>query len=113
MVKLCAKKNDEEYVIHMDSIDDAMTTIRLLYTTRHDYDYIRIVDGCNGAVLEELTCIPAEKAWEFWSDLKETMRVDPKHVAKHMGISLDEAEDFLTSCVYHGITKRQGGGYVV
>lgn len=34
-------------------------------------------------------------------------------IAQHMGISADEAAEYLHACMHCGLTERQGGGWVV
>ena len=60
---------------------------------------------------------------EFMRDLRGIVYGDPNKanggimserlIADHMKISVSKAEQFLWSCAKHGVTERQGGGWVV
>lgn len=65
-----------------------------------------------------------KQAKGFWKDLMGTLWKDPDTkathgimsaalIADHMHISTSKAEQFMYACVRHGLTERQGGGFVV
>lgn len=77
-------------------------------------------EPCEGYEME----IGRTEAIGFWNDLRGTFyhgdhvhatsaTVQPEFVAELMGISVENAAEFLWACVRYKLSDRQNGGFVI